>query len=238
MFNYTCMMKMIRTIIIDDERSARLELKRILSVFPDIQIIGEAANADEAELIINELIPDLIFLDVQMPGRSGFELLESLAIVPLTIFVTAYDKYAFKAFEVSAIDYLLKPVREERLTRTILQVRERLKQQTGRSLFIKEGNRYYFIQWTDVSLIESAHQYVRLYTANGKPLLKNSLKQIEEQLPPNLFFRANRWQLINLQFISECKTVQGILHVRLSDEQEIIFSERQSTLFRKTHPNL
>lgn len=231
-------MKMIRTIIIDDERSARLELKRILAAFPDIQIIGEAANADEAEIIINELMPDLILLDVQMPGRSGFELLTSLAIVPLTIFVTAYDKYAFKAFEVSAIDYLLKPVREERLSRTIIQVRERLKHQTGKSLFFKDGNKYYFIQWTDVCLIESAHQYVRLYTANGKPLLKNSLKQMEEQIPAGLFFRANRWQLINLHCISECKTVQAILHVRLSDGQEIIFSERQSTLFRKTQTNL
>lgn len=231
-------MKMIKTIIVDDERSARLELKRALSAFPDIQVIGEAANADEAELLITERMPDLVLLDVQMPGRSGFELLESLSGIPMIIFVTAYDKYAFKAFEVSAIDYLLKPVRDERLVKTIDQVRAKFQQKPDRSVFIKDGGRYFFIQWPDVTLIESANQYVRLHLATGKPLMKNSLKQLEEQIPPGLFFRANRWQLINLHAIKECTTVNAVLHAQLSDGQEIIFSERQSTLFRKTQFSL
>lgn len=231
-------MKTIKTIIVDDERSARLELKRALSAFPGIKITGEAANADEAETLIKEQTPDLVLLDVQMPGRSGFELLESLSDIPMIIFVTAYDKYAFKAFEVSAIDYLLKPVRDERLVKTINQVRARFQQKPGRSVFIKDGGRYFFIQWTDVVLIESANQYVRLHLATGKPLMKNSLKQIEEQIPSGIFFRANRWQLINLQAIKACKTVNAVLHTQLSDGQEIIFSERQSTLFRKTQFSL
>src|SRR3984885_9094476 len=114
-------MASITALIIDDERTARVELRRMLADYPAIEVVGEASNADEAEELIRKAKPDIIFLDIQMPGRSGFDLLESLISVPIVIFVTAFDAYAVKAFEVSALDYLMKPVREERFAKAMEQ---------------------------------------------------------------------------------------------------------------------
>ena len=114
----------MRALVIDDERLARKELISLLSDYPQIEIVGEAVNADDAQEKIAELKPGLLFLDIQMPGRNGFELLESLDVVPKVIFTTAYDEYALKAFEVNALDYLLKPIRKERLEECIQKVVE------------------------------------------------------------------------------------------------------------------
>ncbi|MCZ6694761.1 MAG: response regulator transcription factor, partial [Bacteroidetes bacterium] len=112
----------MRALVIDDERLARIELIKLLNEHPEIEVIGEAANADEAMDLIEKLNPDLLFLDIQMPGKSGFELLEKLDTVPMVIFTTAFDEYALKAFEVSALDYLLKPIQTERLNETITKL--------------------------------------------------------------------------------------------------------------------
>ena len=114
----------MKALVIDDERLARKELISLLSQFPKIEIVGEAVNADDAQEKIEVLKPEILFLDIQMPGKNGFELLESLDVVPKVIFTTAYDEYALKAFEVSALDYLLKPISKERLEETIQKVLE------------------------------------------------------------------------------------------------------------------
>src|SRR6201986_1471092 len=115
----------MRALIIDDERLARKELAKLLEEHPSIEVVGEAMNADEADKMIEELNPDLLFLDIQMPGRTGFQLLESLDSVPLVIFTTAYDEFALKAFEVNALDYLLKPIQPERLSEAISKLADK-----------------------------------------------------------------------------------------------------------------
>ncbi|SJZ63239.1 LytR/AlgR family response regulator transcription factor [Sediminibacterium ginsengisoli] len=231
-------MNSIRTIIIDDERSAREELKRALAAFPQFDIVGEAGNADEAESQIQELHPDLLFLDIQMPGRSGFELLESLPVIPAVIFVTAFDRFALRAFEVSAIDYLLKPVRDERFAKAVREAAQRIRNSNESFFFIKDGAKYHFARWSEAALIESADAYVCIHMRDKKPLLKTSLIQLEAALDPVHFFRANRQQLINLRFISSIHNKEGILHAMLTTGQQVVFSERQSAAFKKTQQNL
>ncbi|HMG08010.1 MAG TPA: response regulator, partial [Mucilaginibacter sp.] len=168
----------MKVIIIDDERTARDEVKRLLENYSDFEIIGEAKDADEAKLLIKLKQPDLLFLDIQMPEKSGFDLLESLDKVPQVIFVTAFDQYAVKAFEVSAIDYLMKPVREERFAKAIEQVRLKAANTTADSqIFVKDRQQYHFISWRKVYLIESMDNYARLYFDDKKVFLKSSLNQ-------------------------------------------------------------
>jgi two-component system LytT family response regulator len=147
-------MKKIQVIIIDDERTARDEVKRLLDNYPDFEVVAEARNADEAKELIEIKKPDLLFLDIQMPEKSGFELLELLDDVPQVIFITAFDQYAVKAFEVSAIDYLMKPVREERFAKAIEQVRAKIIIPNDERIFVKDRQQYHFISWSKVYLIE------------------------------------------------------------------------------------
>lgn len=231
-------MHKIRTIIIDDERSAREELKQSLAAFPAFECIAEARHADEAEQLINTLHPDLVLLDIQMPERTGFELLESLTTIPRVIFVTAFDQYALKAFEVSAIDYLLKPVREERLAKALNEAAQRIGKSKEPFVFIKEGNRYHLAKWSEVAMVESADPYVRVYINNEKPLLKTSLSQLETTLDPVCFFRANRWQLINLHFVKDMQNHNGVLLANMSNGKEVLFSGRQTSLFKKIQKKL
>jgi two-component system LytT family response regulator len=228
----------IRTLIIDDERSARNELKRALAAYPDFLLVGEAADADEAETLIRQLQPDLLFLDIQMPGRSGFDLLESLTEIPAVIFVTAYDKYALQAFEVSAVDYLLKPVRDERLAKAMEEARQRIQNGNGRFVFIKDGSKFHLLRWSEVVMIESADPYVRLHLKNDRLLMKTSLAQLETALDSTFFFRANRRQLVNLRFIDSIHQKEGALTALLTTGGEIVFSERQSTAFKKSQKHL
>ena len=253
-------MKSIRALIIDDERSARLELSRMLEDYPMITVLGEAANADEAEEMIRRLKPDLLFLDIQMPGRSGFELLESLEWAPLVIFITAYDTYAVKAFEVSALDYLMKPVREERFAKAVDQIQRRFMDQLGRgadqlgrgadqsgpdadqsgpgvyqaepSVFVKDGGRYHLIKWKEVHLIESMDNYAKLFFGRQHVLLKSSLNQLEEKLDSNMFFRTGRAQMINLHFIESIFQEDSRLSVRLTTGELIMVSSRQAVRFK------
>jgi two-component system LytT family response regulator len=203
-------MKKIKTIIIDDERTARDEVKRLLDNYADFEIIGEAKNADDAKLLIELKQPDLLFLDIQMPEKSGFDLLESLDRVPQVIFITAFDQYAVKAFEVSAIDYLMKPVREERFAKAIEQVRAKAANTTAESqIFVKDRQQYHFISWNKVYLIESMDNYARLYFDNKKVFLKSSLNQLENKLDEAVFLRINRAQIINRHFIDKISVVPG-----------------------------
>ncbi|HEY9002758.1 MAG TPA: response regulator [Mucilaginibacter sp.] len=227
-------MKKIRVILIDDERLARGELRRMLDVYPDFEIIAEAANADEAIQLIDKHRPDLILLDIQMPGKSGFDLLEMLQQVPEVIFVTAYDQYAVKAFETNVLDYVVKPVRAERFSKLIEKVRNKLNRAPSQQqIFVKDGNKCYFIRLDEICLIESMENYARLYFRDIVTYLKRSLNQLESELDPAMFFRINRSQIINTNFIKHIEQAEnGRLNITLHDGKLLEVSDRQSVKFK------
>lgn len=233
--------------IIDDERLAREELKRHLSNHAECALIGEAANADEAEKIIHDVQPDLLLLDIKMPGRSGFELLESLQFIPAVIFTTAYDTYAVKAFEINALDYLVKPIRDERFTMAIARVKSQLaidlsdnnNKAINHTIFVKEGDRYYYINVNNISLIESAGNYAKIYFNNNKVLIKRSLNQLEKKLDASMFFRINRQEIINMVFIDQMESLaNGQLSIRLKTGKTVIASSRQSAQLKNKYVSL
>lgn len=230
-------MKKMRTLIIDDERLAREEIKEHIRTSSIIELVGEAADADEAEEKIRSLQPDLIFLDIQMPERSGLELLESLGEVPQVIFTTAYDQYAVKAFDLNAIDYLVKPIRRERFEQAISKLSSKIAAMPDhayqQNIFIREGDRFYFIKTEGIYLVESAGNYARLYTQDRKHYLRRSLNQLEKVLDPNMFFRVSRTEIINIQFIKEIvNQPKGKIMVTLRSGDTIEVSGRQSAAFK------
>jgi two-component system LytT family response regulator len=232
-------MKKISVILIDDERLAREELRRMLEEYTDFEIVAEAANADEAALLIVKHHPDLLLLDIRMPGKSGFNLLEMLPQVPEVVFVTAYDQYAVKAFEADALDYVVKPVRAERFSKVIEKVRAKLnKIAASQQFFVKDGNKCYFIRLDEICLIESMENYARLYFRDTVTYLKRSLNQLETELDPSMFFRINRSQIINTAFIKHIEQAgNGRLNITLHDGKLLQVSERQSVKF-KSHNRL
>ncbi|QNR84785.1 response regulator transcription factor [Pedobacter riviphilus] len=225
-------MNNVRTLIIDDERGARQELIRMLKSYPQVTVLGEAANADEAEKLIGLLKPDLIFLDIQMPGRSGFDLLENLIHVPEVIFVTAFDSYAVQAFEVSAMDYLMKPVREERFKSAIDKAIEKIGTNDCAAIFVKDRGKHHLIKWKDVHLIESVENYARLFFGGEQVLLKTSLNRLEENPNCQRFFRASRSILFNIDYINLVKKDDNGTFVELKTGESIRISERQAIKFR------
>nr|WP_315195780.1 LytTR family DNA-binding domain-containing protein [uncultured Flavobacterium sp.] len=236
-------MKKIKVIIVDDERSSREELKRALKSYEDFVLIGEAENADDAKDLIETKMPDLIFLDIQMPEKSGFDLLESLDNVPAVLFTTAYNQYAVQAFEVNALDYLMKPIREERFAKAIEKVRSTISlkfslnksEEKDRKIFIKDGEKRFFIQLDEIYLIESLENYTRLFFQGQKALQRRSLRQWEEMLDENIFFRINRTEIINTHYIQEVnKTIGGRLQIKLKTGELLEVSNRQSAKFKNS----
>ena len=242
----------MRTLIVDDERLARNELKRLLENFPTVELIGEAANADEALELIETLQPDLLFLDIQMPGRNGFELLSAIeGKAPDVVFTTAYDEYAIKAFEFNALDYLLKPIELERLREALRRVEEEIQPSdngfpheslssatkllgANDQVFVKDGEKCWFVKLGTVRLFESMGNYVRLYFEDQKPLVLKSLNSLEQRLDPATYFRANRKHIINLQWIEKIEPwFSGGLLVTLKGGDRIEISRRQSIRFRE-----
>lgn len=240
----------MKTLIIDDERLARNELRRLLEPYAHIEIVGEASNGDEALEKIEALKPDLIFLDIQMPGKNGFELLAELkSHVPDVIFTTAYDEYALKAFEYNATDYLLKPIDPQRLEATIKRLENETAAENSEEsthsltppkilgindhVFVKDGNKCWFIHLKDVRLFESIGNYVRIHFDNQKPLILRSLNALEERLDPYIFFRANRKHIINLKMIESIEPYfSGGMLVRLKGGEKIEVSRRQAVKFK------
>ena len=234
----------MKALIIDDERLARTALRRLLKPYKEVEIAGEAANAEEGLRAINTSSPDLIFLDVEMPGPNGFDLLEQLEDVPLVIFTTAFDAYAVKAFEASALDYLLKPISSERLEAALGRARKALasvetnvgsgQESRLRQIFVRDGDRCWIVRLTDIRLIESEGNYTRLHFANECPLIFRSLSAIEKRLNPDSFFRANRSQVINLQWIESVQNeIEGRLVVKLAKGRQVEVSRRQSQRLRQ-----
>jgi two-component system LytT family response regulator len=228
----------MKALIVDDEPLARRELRRLLAAFPRIQIVGEASDIEDARAHIESLAPDLVFLDVQMPGGTGFDLLAKLDHLPRIIFTTAYDHYAVKAFDVSALDYLLKPIEPERLAAALAKIpAPSAAPAEGHApleqLFVRDGPRCWFVPLREVSLFTAEGNYVRLSWGKSRPLLGRSLSTLEEKLDARRFFRANRQQIVNLDFIENVELgVGGRLHLQLRDGPEIEVSRRQARLFR------
>lgn len=233
-------MNKLKVMIIDDERLAREEIKQHLLSYQGFDIVGEAADADDAEKQIIQHQPDLLFLDIQMPERSGLELLESLEHVPEVIFTTAYDQYAVKAFELNALDYLVKPIRRERFAQAIEKALNRFSVKPGlaaeRTIFIREGERCYFVKVKNISLVESAGNYARLYVDGKKLYLKRSLNHLEKTLDPQLFFRISRTEIINTNYIKQIRpNTKGRLTVTLQTGESLEVSTRQSAAFKNKH---
>lgn len=234
----------MRTIIIDDERLARKELTSLLKEYSDIEIVAECDNAELALEKIDELKPDVLFLDIQMPGKNGFELLEELYAAPLVVFITAYDEYAIKAFEVNALSYLLKPIQTNKLEETILKIRRELQNKTmiqpkGKlglkdRVFVKDNDKCWFIQLENVPLFESEGNYVRVYFDKNKPLILKSLNNLGEKLNDTYFFRANRKHIINLSWVENVENwFNGGLMLTLKNNLKIEVSRRQAIKFRE-----
>lgn len=232
----------MNALIIDDERLARNELRRLLEPFSTVTVVGEAANADEAEELVNRLKPDLLFLDINMPGRDGMEFLEALEPAPLVIFVTAYDEHAVKAFDLNALDYLLKPIDPDRLAAAVNKLaqvpkegdntRERLGPEDR--IFLKDGEKCWFVALKDVRLMESEGNYVRVRFADQKPLVLRSLNNLEKKLDPHVFFRANRKQMVNLTFVDKIEPwFSGGLNVTLNSGETVEVSRRQALRFKE-----
>ena len=228
----------MKALIVDDEPLARRELRRLLAAHRSIQIVGEAGNIDEARERIESLSPQVVFLDIQMPGGSGFDLLARLDRVPHIIFTTAYDRYAVAAFDVSALDYLLKPIEPERLAAALAKLpdggQESRKDSPLEQLFVRDGPRCWFIPLSDVSMFSAEGNYVRIHWGQERPLLGRSLAALELKLDPQRFFRANRQQIINLAFIRSVELgMSGRLHLQLNDGREVQISRRQARQFRE-----
>jgi two-component system, LytTR family, response regulator len=247
----------MKALIVDDERLARRELISLLAQHDEIEVVGEAVNADDAYQKIKELQPDLLFLDIQMPGKTGFELLEMLDKVPTVIFTTAYDEYALKAFEVSALDYLLKPVQPERLKESVARLlalgehgRKKEEEEEGElqaggqprphklgpddQVFVKDGDRCWFVRLSKVRLFESDGNYIKVYFDNYKPMIHKSLNALDERLDDKVFFRANRKHMINLNWVENIEPwFNGGLMVSLQGGEKVEVSRRQATRFKE-----
>ena len=238
---------MQKAIIIDDERLARNELKKLLLDFPEVEVIDEAANAAEGIEKIDALGPDLIFLDIQMPGKTGFDMLQELDRAPHVIFTTAYDEYALKAFEVNALDYLMKPIEPKRLADALQKVQQAeekemaAQQGMNRSMltehdqvFVKDGERCWFVKLSDVRLFESVGNYAKVFFAGNKPLILKSLNALEERLDEKTFFRANRKHIVNMRMIEKIEPYfNGGLLLEILGGEKVEVSRRQAVKFKE-----
>ena len=238
----------MRAIIIDDERLARTELRKLLQEFPEVEIIDEAANADEGIQKIETLHPDLIFLDIQMPGKTGFDMLAELERSPQVIFTTAYDEFALKAFEVNALDYLLKPIEPKRLAEAVQKLHSGEAKENRTSgeftnnsilseedqVFVKDGERCWFVKLSDIRLFESVGNYAKVFFGPNKPLILKSLNALEERLDEKFFFRANRKHIVNLRMIDKIEPYfNGGLLLELKGGEKIEVSRRQTVKFKE-----
>ncbi|TGE08296.1 LytR/AlgR family response regulator transcription factor [Hymenobacter fodinae] len=244
----------MNALLVDDSRLARAELRHLLQAFPDVHIVGEARHAAEARTCLQQLQPDLLFLDIHMPGETGFELLATLDHAPHVIFTTAYDEYALRAFEVNALDYLLKPVQESRLAAALAKARLKrmapvLTEVAGPSptdepaptplsaqdqVFVKDGERCWFVRLADIKLFEINGSYTQIYFEQHRPLIPRTLQHLEARLDPKVFFRANRQQIINLKWIAAIEPwFSNTLKIQLRDGPEVEVSRQQSVRFRE-----
>ena len=215
-----------------------------------MEVVGEAIHVEDAKEKIEQLQPDVIFLDIQMPEKTGFDLLEELDQVPHVIFTTAYDEYALKAFQVNALDYLLKPIEPKRLEEAVLKLQGRMegiaKREEAEGLsnqkkltledqvFVKDGDRCWFVRLSNVRLFESDGNYIKVYFENFKPMIHKSLNALDERLDEKSFFRASRKHIINLGWVEGIEPwFNGGLVVTLKGGDRIEVSRRQAARFKE-----
>ena len=228
-------MSRLNAIIVDDERLARSELRRMLGAHPDVAVVAEAANTVEAEAYLRSGGIDVMFLDIQMPGASGFDLLDRLDDVPLVIFTTAYDEYAVRAFDVNAFDYLLKPIRSERLAAALDKARAAHTRPPSDRVFVRDGDRCWIVTLTDIALFEADGNYTRAFFGREHPMVRTSLQALEARLDPAVFFRASRRHIINLRHVDTIDdSVDDAYTVRLRGGHVVPVSRRQSRRLRET----
>ena len=242
-------------LLVDDSRLARTELRHLLQAFPDAHVVGEARHAPEARTQLRELQPDLLLLDIHMPGETGFELLASLEAAPQVVFTTAYDEYALRAFEVNALDYLLKPIAASRLAAALAKVRAKLPPAAAPvsavaapeslspsaasltehdQVFVKDGERCWFVRLADIRLFEINGSYTQVHFEQHRPLVPRTLQHLEQRLDPRVFFRANRQQIINLKWIERITPwFSSSLKIQLRGGPEVEVSRQQSVRFRE-----
>lgn len=237
----------LSAVIVEDSRLARLELNKLLEAHPEVEVLGEADNADDALTLINEKDPELIFLDIHIPGKDGFQLLEELETIPHVIFTTAYDEYAIKSFEYNALDYILKPLKPDRLAKAIEKVEGAIKEESNTStksndtdvldidkrVFVKDGDKCWLVRLGDIRMFEVYGNYSRVYFDNNKPLILRSLNQLEERLDTEVFFRANRQQILNVNKVEKVDTwFNGRLKATMEGGAEVEISRRQAVRFK------
>ncbi|WP_276167954.1 LytR/AlgR family response regulator transcription factor [Zobellia alginiliquefaciens] len=238
-------MKQIRAVIVEDSRLARNELKELLKDYSEIELIGEAENVDNGVELIKKTKPELLLLDINMPEKDGFELLEMLDEVPITVFTTAYDEFAIKSFEYNALDYLLKPISESRFALAMEKVKNKLEKSKeieepknerlteNSQIFIKDGEKCWLVKIGDISHFDIVGNYTRVFFEDQNPMLYKSLNQVEDKLPTQNFFRANRQQIINTNYIGDVVPwFNGKLKLTMKNGVEVEVSRRQSYLFK------
>ncbi|MCW8880031.1 MAG: LytTR family DNA-binding domain-containing protein [Kangiellaceae bacterium] len=229
----------MKAIIIEDSRLARQELKELLKKHKEIEVIDEAVNTGEAIDKINELNPQVIFLDINLGDGSGFDVLEQIDNMPAVIFTTAYDEFAIQAFEVNALDYLMKPINPKKLKLAIDKVppiehvNEPLLKEESK-IFVKDGERCWLIEIGRIRQFRSAGNYAQIYFDENKPMIYKSLSKIEERLPKDLFFRANRQMIVNLNYIKHVEAMgnSGLL-LTMIDGKEVDVSRRHTSNFKQ-----
>lgn len=235
----------MRIFIVEDSRLARQELRTLLAAIPDADIVGEAAELSAAREAIDTLQPELLLLDVELPGATGFDLLDQLEHVPLVVFTTAYDQHALAAFERNALDYLLKPIAADRLEEALAKARERLRPAPTTAsaaavkgaddmVFLRDGERCWFVRLGDVAGFEACGNYAQAWFDGQRPLLARTLTSLEERLDPQLFFRASRSHLINLRWVQDIQPWSNDgYRVTLRDGHQVEVSRRQAKLLRE-----
>ncbi|MBP6577346.1 MAG: response regulator transcription factor [Chryseobacterium sp.] len=238
-------MKKITAIIVEDSRLARNELKDLLKEIPEVEIIAEAENADVAFELISSQNPDLIFLDIQLPGKDGFQLLEMLENVPMVVFTTAFDEFAIKSFEYNTLDYLMKPINSKRLSQAIEKVKLKLAEKTEKQdkkldledqIFIKDGEKCWMVKISEIYLFEVEGNYTKVFFRNEKSVLTRSLNVIEKKLPQEKYFRANRNTIFNINYIQNIENwFSGNLMIKLPNDNQVEISRRQAVLFKEIY---
>lgn len=239
----------MKAIVVEDSRLAREGLIRMLKDFPAIEVIGQADHPATALVLIQELHPDVLFLDIHMPGESGFDLLEKLNYTPSIIFTTAYSEYAIRSFDYNTADYLLKPISQERLTLAISKLAERhdgcdadkdevqAKKDIldiNSKIFVKDGERCFLIGLDTIQYIESSKNYVQIFFDNKKAYVKKSLNNIEERLPKKHFFRASRQHIVNLQAIRKIEeSMSDGYKITMADGKVVEISRRNATALKE-----
>jgi two-component system, LytTR family, response regulator len=232
----------VKTILVDDEPLAVAELQNMLKLHEEIDVVTVSHEATDAIEKINRLQPQLVFLDINLPGKNGFDLLGDLEEAPEVIFVTAYDQFAIKAFDVNALDYILKPVNPDRLAEAITKIGKKFTEAQSSSekltiqkrIFIKDGEQCFFVPLSEIYFIESVGNYARVYYQDKKPLLHKSLNYLDEKLPEEFFFRASRQQMFNISFVkSIIPYFSNTLQVELQGGIKVDLSQRQSVKFKE-----